>query len=219
MKIGRQGTAFQLPMLIGSNELEIEPFLEKIRNLPIQRSIHLGAANGYFAVGFARTFWHTVLAFEAGSANHRELQAIIRSNGMSDRVVCRPAANYQDLDAEIGPEPAMIFCDIDGGEQKLLDPDLIPKLREVPMLVETHPLDGAAGYSRDLLRKRFSETHIIEEAVMKSRFCHEMVQFADSADSFRLKGLENEILSAALEERRTENSWLWMIPKKSEGLA
>lgn len=65
MAIGRQGSGMQLPMLVGSYEMEIWPFLESMERAGIRRSIHLGAANGYFAVGFAWKFHHEVTAFES----------------------------------------------------------------------------------------------------------------------------------------------------------
>lgn len=64
----------------------------------------------------------------------------------------RPACRREDLRQEIERPNSMTFCDIDGAEKGLLDPQRIPGLRGIPILVETHPLDHIEGHSRDLLR-------------------------------------------------------------------
>lgn len=213
MAIGRQGSGMQLPMLIGSYEMEIWPFLESIGQSRIRHSIHLGAANGYFAVGFAWKFHHQVTAFESRQDDRDTMRETARQNQVSDRVRMESTCRVEDLQRAMALPDSMIFCDIDGAEEELLDPQRIPGLRDLPMLVETHPLDPGPGHSRDLLKQRFGPSHILQEAEMKPRFPHLMQAFSDRPGAFRLKGLENEILAAALEERRGENTWLWMVPK------
>lgn len=213
MAIGRQGSGMQLPMLVGSYEMEIWPFLDSMERAGIRRSIHLGAANGYFAVGFAWKFHHEVTAFESRQDDRDTMLATARQNQVSDRVHIRPACRWEDLRQEIERPNSMIFCDIDGAEEELLDPQRIPGLRGIPILVETHPLNHGEGHSRDLLKERFGPSHLIQEEEMKPRFPHLMQAFSDHPGAFRLKGLENEILAAALEERRGKNTWLWMVPQ------
>ena len=217
MEIGKHGSAIQLPMLVGSYELEIWPFLREIQNLRIQHSIHLGAANGYFAIGFAWKFRHMVTAFESRPEERKGILETAKRNGVNSRIDIQKVCQLDDLDKEIHRTNTMIFCDIDGAEEELLNPQRLPHLAHIPILVETHPLQSSRLHSRDLLQQRFSSTHIIREAAMKPRFPHEMGEFSDQPGVFRLRGLENEILAAALEERRAENTWLWMVPIISDG--
>lgn len=213
MEIGRHGSAIQLPMLLGSYELEIWPFLREIQKQQFQHSIHLGAANGYFAVGFAWKFHHEVTAFEPRKDEREIIHKMARQNQVSDRIQIREGCQQKDLEKEILRPHSMIFCDIDGDEENLLNPHDLSGLYKIPILVETHPLPKFGGHSRDLLKQRFHGSHEIHEATMQPRFPHLMGIFSDQPGAFHLQGLENEILAASLEERRSENTWLWMLPK------
>src|SRR5215469_15759685 len=53
------------PKLLGTYEIEIVPFIQRITDLGIGRIVVVGAGEGYYAVGLARLLNARVVAFEA----------------------------------------------------------------------------------------------------------------------------------------------------------
>jgi len=93
--------------------------------------------------------------------------------------------------------------DVDGYEKPLLDPHVVPWLVAATLLVETH--DCFVPGITELLKKRFLETHDIQEIAMSG---------PDYATIPALKGLTMHQLDAMVgSERPALQSWLWMRPK------
>lgn len=156
------------PKLLGTYELELEDWIEPLFAHPPATIINIGAAEGYYAVGFALLCPHTrVVAFEA-EAQGRDLMArLAGQNRLAGRVQIEGACTAETLrpflDAEKAP---LLFVDIEGGETALLDPARLPALRRCPMIIELHESHAPAA---DILRTRFVPTHSIQERWTKPR--------------------------------------------------
>jgi hypothetical protein len=126
--------------------------------------VDVGAADGYYAVGFAVVSPRTVVhAFEVDPVARRVLRKLARLNRASDRVVLHGPANPRRL-AAIDLRDAFVLCDIEGAELDVLTGDALPALAGATVLVEVHPIDPAspaAGDTGPPLRERFEPTHTV----------------------------------------------------------
>ena len=76
-----------LPKLLGTYEKELHPWLEELLARPIAHIINVGAAEGYYATGFALRQPETrVLAFEMDPVEQRRMRVLTEQNGVADRV-------------------------------------------------------------------------------------------------------------------------------------
>ena len=153
-----------LPKLVGSYELECQRFVEEICGRIYDQVINIGAGEGYYAVGVARRIpGARVIAFESHERS-RELCAVLaRLNGVEARVEVRGICDRGSLNASLHPDSrtrTIIICDCEGGELDLLQPDLIPGLRLVDLLIELH--ESAHPDISTIVPARFAATHRLE---------------------------------------------------------
>jgi hypothetical protein len=107
-----------------------------------------------------------VIAFERDQNIHHMCNLLAELNGVQNRVTLQGDCTPQVLQASINL-PCLIFCDIDGGEYELLDPDVVPDLRKCTILVEMH--DHIAAGATEVLESRFCSTHHIEMVEQSDR--------------------------------------------------
>ena len=98
----------------------------------------------------------------------------------------------------------LILCDIEGYEEELLDPQLVPRLQEATMVVEAH--DQFRPDVITVLTERFRETHEIERI---------FAQPADPAEFDELKGWDQKSAELVVFDGHAspEESWLIFVPK------
>jgi precorrin-6B methylase 2 len=167
--------------------------------------IDIGAAEGYYAVGFAsKSPRTTVHAFEIDGWARKRLRRLATANGVADRLVihaeCTPRAL---LDLPLGT--AFVLSDCEGAEVRILTREVAQHLADSTVLVEVH--DEAAGQDvAAILRSRFDETHefsMIERRESESEPPPELSSLA--ADERRI----------ALEEFRGEAPrWALFSPRR-----
>jgi len=147
-----------LPKLAGTYELELMPLVRQIiESGAYDRIIDIGAAEGYYAVGFARSMpVLTVVAFEADERGRQLLGELAERNAVKDRVRIEGFCTVPAL-SRVVRSGVLIFCDCEGGEYELLDPVQIPGLCEVDMVVELH--DYQDPRITPAMRHRFESTH------------------------------------------------------------
>lgn len=156
--------------MLGTWELEIQSAIEQLAQRDYGTVINIGAADGYYATGFARRMPKAqVLAFEAVSELHDIIRRTAAANGVADRVhiggYCDSAALRAAL-ARAKP-PILLVVDIEGYETQLLDPSAVPELRSVDLLIETH--DAAVPGCTELLIDRFRSSHMVERFTARPR--------------------------------------------------
>jgi len=152
------GSAYT-PKILGTYELELRPWIEQVIQENYAAIIDLGCAEGYYAVGLAVRCPNAVIyAFDGDPLARGACQELATLNGVENRI---HIGGY--CDAEIMKtlplEKAMLICDVEGSEFELLDPELLPVLTTIDIIVELHEL-LRPGVTATLLN-RFTPTHDI----------------------------------------------------------
>ena len=155
------GALLSGPMRLGTYELELAPVLDEIFRFELEHMVNIGAAGGYYAVGFLRRCPRIrVTAFEASGVHRSALALLASTNGVDRRLSIRDACDSRALGgALVGSERTLLVVDVEGAELALLDPEQIGSLRTVWMLVEVH--DFVDEEISAVLRRRFEPSHRI----------------------------------------------------------
>ncbi len=149
--------------LLGTYEQPIHSYINSITKASYQRVINVGCAEGYYAIGLALLMKEVeVLAYDTNRAAQEACDQLAAKNEIQDRISTFGELTPSDLTDSLLNE-SLIFCDIEGAEIDLLNPDLAPALKHVDILVESHEclVPGVTG----TLKSRFEETHDIHEVV------------------------------------------------------
>jgi hypothetical protein len=152
-----------LGYFLGTHELEICRVIIRIIDHGYAMVVNIGAADGYYAVGFALKSVSTrVEAFETISELHTVLEESAKLNGVADRITLRGVFDASGLRVSLrrSSAPVYVLMDIEGGEFDLLEPGAVPELREADIFVETH--DAFVPHVTDTLIERFRTAHDIE---------------------------------------------------------
>lgn len=190
------------PKLLGTYELELEPVIESIIAKGCRRFIDIGAAEGFYAVGLLRRLpAATAVAYEGSEPGRALLRDMALANGVADRLDIRGHCGVAELAAAVDDfRPSLVVCDAEGAEREILDPDAIPRLAGIDVLVEIHDfVDPATGAT---LESRFRRTHAIERITTRPR------QAADLPDVAGFTPAERLALADELRPCRME--WFWM---------
>lgn len=199
-----------LPILLGTYEKEIHPWLREVACDPGATILNIGAGDGIYAVGLARMLpgCH-VLAFETQEIRQTSLRILAAKNGVQDRLrVEGEFAKRHALGAGL-PAPAIVLMDIEGFEETFLDAEVAEAWRDTLVVIETH--DGFRAGNSGRLREVFSRTHHVDEVHTTPR----------SMTDWPLQGLfwkllpSRWLLRAMFEERPFPQSWLRFRPKVS----
>jgi len=187
-----------LPKLLGSYEEPIQEWIEKAINKQYKKIINIGSAEGYYAVGFAYRLKNVmVYAYDIDPLARGKIQILSKLNNVQDRVIIKSLCTYNDFE-ELLMDDSLIICDIEGAEEKLLNPEKAPKLRNTDMIIESH--DFIVNHITDLLIKRFFRTHKIEIIVDYDRNIKKYPI---------LKGKDLIYIHTVLDEKRLEGTrWL-----------
>ena len=194
------------PKLLGSYESELHPWIQQVRDCTYEVVVDVGAAEGYYAVGFARLMPATkVIAYELDPGAREQLSKLASLNGLSRQIEIREGCHPQEL-RKVSEKRGLMIMDCEGYEEVLLSVEVITKLAGWDFLIETHD-----GYSRGVtqrLIRRFSATH----DVMIQDTVHDL----DKADRFpqeRLAGLPREDQDLLMAEEREGANLRWLFCK------
>lgn len=203
-----------IPKLLGIYERELHALVRGLGALGVREVINIGAADGYYAVGLARQNPAArVVAFEAEPRGRKLIEQMVMDNSVTDQVEIKGYCDIPALRAALqSPEQSLVFCDVEGFEDTLLDPDSIPALKKTHILVELHDRKNAGVSQR--VRDRFLPTHEISTIRQEER--------TDADFPIRTRytaRLDRMHLSEAVDEGRPVQagsgmSWFWMFPKR-----
>jgi len=177
--------------------------------------IDIGAAEGYYACGFAAAIPSAqVTAFEAMVTGRYLLQRTIDKNGLSGRVIVKGFCDSDELEIclRVARGPVLVFCDAEGYEYEPLDPGRVTQLGRAAILVEVH--DFAMDGLSELLKHRFSKSHTIKEVHPRPR----------RREDFPIKvaGMRwipgRYFNSFTSDNQPQDNFWLWMLPSQTHSL-
>jgi len=148
-----------LPKILGSYEEPIQPWVNKIlTESRYEKIIDVGCAEGYYAVGLALKMPTTsVYAFDIDVSALAEARELAILNGVKN-IKFDSSCTHETLEGLIG-DNALVFCDIEGAEDELLDPQMAPALRDADIIVESH--DCFRPGITDRLVDRFYKSHSI----------------------------------------------------------
>jgi hypothetical protein len=161
-----QGSSLS-PKILGTYELELHSIIEHIIASHPSHIIDIGAAQGYYAVGFRMRLGigPRIVAFEMEKRGREMLGKIASLNNCGNidvREKCEPHLLEPELEASLAqPGMRLVVCDTEGYEEVLLDPQKLPGLNNYHILVETH--DQLVPGVTDELKERFSNSHHLTE--------------------------------------------------------
>jgi hypothetical protein len=145
---------------IGSFEEELHPWIESLISSGVNKVVHIGASEGYHAVGMAmRMPESTSIVFDTLIPSRKACKELAKQNHVHDRIQLRGFCGTEGM-LDIDLTSSLVFSDCGGAELTILDPALYPHLRKATILVETH--DAFDERVTPRLRSRFSSTHRIE---------------------------------------------------------
>jgi hypothetical protein len=189
------------PKIVGCYEHELHSTIEQIIVGGYERIIDIGCAEGYYAVGLARKLGVPVVAFDNNPNAHARLEELATLNGVDALIELRTICTPEDFN-EFAGQRVCVICDIEGGEEALLDPDKSPALLGFDLLVEVH--DGPDSTRiHDLMAERFKNSHTLKTIAYEGR---------GPADAAAITWISNpELKLAAVDEQRAFGlEWLYI---------
>jgi hypothetical protein len=148
-----------IPKLLGCYEAELEPYFRQAIAKPYQAIVNVGCSEGFYAVGLAKLMPQVqVYAHDTNEAAWADCKQLASQNGVLDRI--HIGSTFVPVDfQEFADRKTLVLCDIEGGEEGLLDPSLAPALSKMDIIVELH--DGFAPNIQETLIQRFEKSHEI----------------------------------------------------------
>jgi hypothetical protein len=146
--------------LLGCYEQPLQPYINAAIEKGYSTVLNIGCAEGYYAAGLARAMPDTKsFAFDTDPKAQVACKELAAKNGVSDRVEVGGLFAPADF-ANCDHESTLVFCDVEGAELELLDPDMAPALKSMDLIVESH--ECLRPGITDSLIMRFSATHDIQ---------------------------------------------------------
>jgi SAM-dependent methyltransferase len=199
------------PELLGLYETELHPIIETAIARNYRQIVNIGCAAGYYAVGLARRMPQAhVTAYD----NNPEMAAVCEKtailNGVQDRVTVHPTACNPDDLAKMPPHETLLFVDIEGGEDSLLDPTTTPALANLDILVELHEC-FCPGLAKKVIC-RFLATHTINLVANTPQPLPDLGQLFDPP--YALDHFDPALIT--WERRNGPTPWAMMIQKRHD---
>ena len=193
--------------LLGSYEQPLQPFIEAAIAENYPTILNIGCAEGYYAVGMARRMPSTrVLAHDLNPKAQEVCAELAQKNQVADRVTVGGLFSPEDF-APYANQRVLLMCDIEGAERELLDPSIVPALKGMDIIVESHEC-LIAGITQ-LLIDRFKATHDI--TLVQDDGQRQLV----TPPAWFLNLAHLDQLLATWEWRSGPTPWLVMKPKSS----
>lgn len=192
------------PKLLGTYEHELAAAIDAALARSHDLVVDIGAADGYYAVGFAFRLPVTrVIAYDQDPRARVELAKLAALNGVSERVEIRGRCEPSDL-VELKDKKGLMIVDCEGYEEYILSAENIAMLKNWEFIIETH--DGfSPGVTRRLV-ERFAATH----QVMTIDSIHDF----DKIDHVRvplLDGVARRAADKVLAEGREHACLRWLV--------
>lgn len=196
-----------LPKLIGAYELELHSYIYRLISLSPDLVVDVGTAEGYYAVGMARSLPNTqVIGYDTSNWARFLLRRMAIQNGVSQRVQICGFCTPEELNSRlVGATRPVVICDCEGFETELLDLSKAPELARATILVELH--EWIRKDIAQLLHLRFGLTHKIIDV---QPTVHSPRDWDDIGTLSK-----DELLYAINDDRPAGNSWSFMVPRES----
>lgn len=147
--------------LLGTYENEIAAAITTLLSPQTRLVVDVGAAEGYYAVGFAlRCPQAMIHAYDTAEEARRLCQQMAEANGVIDRVKVHSLCGTQDLMALPDQSGTVIIIDCEGGEVGLVTPEVAGHLKRAHFVVECH--DHLVPGAFETVRTALQSTHHLE---------------------------------------------------------
>lgn len=195
---------------LGIYEAELHPTVQALVTAGYDTILNIGCAEGFYAVGMARLMPDVrVFAYDTDAVARRLCRETAQANGVDDRVTVS-GLFATDMFAGFTGRRVIVLCDIEGGEDALLDGDALPALAGMDLLIEVH--EGIAPGLIGRLRQRFAATH--EEQFIP---CVLQKQWTVALPAnLTLAAMEKAL---ALAERDVQTPWMLLTARNPTGAA
>jgi len=158
--VERSAEGCHIAKLLGCYEQPLQPYITAAIEKNYSTLLNIGCAEGYYAVGLARAMPKTrSLAFDTDPKAQVACRELAAKSDVSDRVEVDGLFSPADF-ANYDQASTLVFCDIEGAELELLDPEFAPALKSMDLIVESH--ECLRSGITDTLITRFSSTHDIQ---------------------------------------------------------
>jgi len=156
-----------VPKLLGCYEEELHPVLRSLPAHGLSTVINIGCSEGFYAVGLAGLMPNSIVkAYDINPEAQKMCRSLASLNNIADRVSVEGEFKTGDFAAFAG-DLTLVVCDIEGGEDELLDPRVAPALGEMYILVEFH--EHLRPGVTDRVLNRFENTHSIKRITDTNR--------------------------------------------------
>ena len=154
--------------LLGAYESELHDALNDALRAEPSTFVDIGAADGYYAAGFAlRSPRTTVHAFEVDGWARSRLHELAVLNGVAGRVVVSGACTAGAM-RSFEATDAFVLSDCEGAEVEIFTEDVARRLAPSIVVIELH--DQQLGYDvLSVLQPRFADTHTTTEITNGAR--------------------------------------------------
>ena len=209
------GLIFDIPnfnsaMLLGTWELELEKQISQILEKKPNKIFCIGAAEGYYAVGFAKKLPSSkVFAFEMQETYKNFLASLSKTNDCKNiEIFGKCTAEFLHQLLSKGKASTFLFVDIEGGEIELLDLNKVPELKRTSILVEIHEM--YVNNCESTLIDRFKNTHSLTIIKGRERILQDLPK---TLNFLRFVSSPKKLLNLMGEGRPYPMNWLYLEPK------
>jgi hypothetical protein len=145
-----------LPKILGSYEEPIQDWIKEVIKKNYSNILDIGCAEGYYACGFALNMPNTqITAYDIDLEARNSSKELKLLNSLRN-IEIKDECTHAELN-EKSKAGTLVFCDIEGYEEELLDPKKVPNLQFVDLLIEAH--DCFVPNVTETLVARFYNTH------------------------------------------------------------
>jgi len=192
------------PKLLGTYERELHPVIESRNWREYSYVVDIGCAEGYYAVGIAKTFHQKVLGFDPEPREKELCRQMAALNEVSSMVVLGDWADARTLEELCAERRCFVLSDCEGYEAELFDRRSVQALRVSDVLIEIH--EQQKGDLSSPLRELFQPTHETKIITFRRREIGDFPEFKSLGEDAQL----------ALDEHRTDDQpWLWCQSRQS----
>lgn len=157
--IKRSAEGCHIAKLLGCYEQPLHSHLHAAFKKNYDSIIHIGCAEGYYAIGMARKLNQTkTYAYDINKIAQKACLELAQKNSIAEKVTIGAMFSHGDF-GKFENSRTLVFCDIEGAEFELLDPSSAPELKYMDIIVEAHEVERPGIVK--ILTSRFSQTHSI----------------------------------------------------------
>lgn len=156
-----------LVKLVGVYEEILHPTMTSIMKRGYSTMIDIGCAEGYYLIGLGMSNKEMKLVgYDIDTKALDLTKKLYEINNLSNKFTLIEHCTPADLTSQID-DKTFLMCDAEGFENDILNPTLVPALARVQtFVVELH--DFVVPHIKEILTKRFEETHTIQTIVFKN---------------------------------------------------